>query len=264
MKNQYFGDINDYRKYGLLRAIAGPGRLRTAICWALTESDGRTDGARTGYLQDPAEWAHYDPDLFCFLRRHVLGKGRRDVEVLERTSLIPNCSYFTERMPREEQPRDQFFERFLTFASDADLLFFDPDNGLGVKSVPRGSRNSDKYVYVSELQLAFSRGHSLLVYQHFPRSSRNMFINRIAQTVVPALGANLVMSFATSHVVFLLFPQPDHLAELEDVASALEERWTGQVRVGLNEPGRRGSRAGFPSWLCGKEATSAVPPLAAG
>jgi hypothetical protein len=25
MKNQYFGDVNDYRKYGLLRLLTGPG-----------------------------------------------------------------------------------------------------------------------------------------------------------------------------------------------------------------------------------------------
>jgi len=32
MKNQYFGDINDYRKYGLLRTLTG-GQIKTAVCW---------------------------------------------------------------------------------------------------------------------------------------------------------------------------------------------------------------------------------------
>jgi len=35
MKNQYFGDINDYRKYGLLRCFAEAG-LNIGVCWMLT------------------------------------------------------------------------------------------------------------------------------------------------------------------------------------------------------------------------------------
>jgi len=31
MKDQYFGDINDYRKYGLLRAIVRSSELRIMV-----------------------------------------------------------------------------------------------------------------------------------------------------------------------------------------------------------------------------------------
>lgn len=44
MKNQYFGDINDYLKYGLLRVIAKKTGLRVAVCWMPTPDDGHTDG----------------------------------------------------------------------------------------------------------------------------------------------------------------------------------------------------------------------------
>ena len=47
MKDQYFGDINDYRKYGLLRAIIRAGRLRILVAWMLTVDDGSTDGKYT-------------------------------------------------------------------------------------------------------------------------------------------------------------------------------------------------------------------------
>jgi hypothetical protein len=40
MKNQYFGDINDYRKYGLLRILSDEGSMRTGVCWMLTRDDG--------------------------------------------------------------------------------------------------------------------------------------------------------------------------------------------------------------------------------
>jgi len=39
MKNQYFGDINDYRKYGLLRGLSNKGEISTLVCWMLTENE---------------------------------------------------------------------------------------------------------------------------------------------------------------------------------------------------------------------------------
>ena len=53
MKVQYFGDVNDYRKYILLRRISS--ELKIGVCWMLTPDDGRPDGANRGYLTDPAQ-----------------------------------------------------------------------------------------------------------------------------------------------------------------------------------------------------------------
>ena len=53
MKNQYFGDVNDYKKYGLLRYLGRSGRSNLAVCWSLTEDDSRSDGSRVRYLNDP-------------------------------------------------------------------------------------------------------------------------------------------------------------------------------------------------------------------
>ena len=44
MKNQYVGDVNDYRKYGLIRALIGDQDIKVGVCWMLTAPDGRTDG----------------------------------------------------------------------------------------------------------------------------------------------------------------------------------------------------------------------------
>lgn len=44
MKGQYFGDINDYRKYGLLRALQSSGEGSLLVAWMLTPDDGRPDG----------------------------------------------------------------------------------------------------------------------------------------------------------------------------------------------------------------------------
>ena len=75
MKNQYFGDVNDYRKYGLLRLLAGGGTLRIGVCWMLTPNDSGPDGKKTEYLDDRNrdEWQCYDHELYEFLRRKVHG-----------------------------------------------------------------------------------------------------------------------------------------------------------------------------------------------
>lgn len=59
MKNQYFGDINDYQKFGILRAVADAS-LRTMVCWMLTRDDKKTDkrrdGLRLSCLDKPDIW----------------------------------------------------------------------------------------------------------------------------------------------------------------------------------------------------------------
>lgn len=36
MKNQYFGDVRDFFKYGVLRGLAPDGGESLAVCWMLT------------------------------------------------------------------------------------------------------------------------------------------------------------------------------------------------------------------------------------
>lgn len=63
MKNQYCGDVNAYRKYGLLRCFS-EARFALGICWVLTSDGTSSDGQKTRYLQEPAAWRGYDPELF--------------------------------------------------------------------------------------------------------------------------------------------------------------------------------------------------------
>jgi hypothetical protein len=80
MKNEFFGDINDYKKYGLLRILSGGGRARVAVCWMLTADSGGGNGKRIGYLQKPNKWDHFDHNLFYALQQAVccLRRPKRD------------------------------------------------------------------------------------------------------------------------------------------------------------------------------------------
>ena len=100
MKNPYFGDINDYRKYGLLRSVLAASRMSLFVAWMLTEDDGSSDGGRIDYLQEPERWSRFDPELFETLRKAVIEEGRRDVKVLEQSGLLSPAYYFREPVPQ--------------------------------------------------------------------------------------------------------------------------------------------------------------------
>jgi len=210
MKNQYFGDINDYKKYSLLRLLSGHGQIETALCWVLTEDDNRTDGSKTRYLEQPEKWQNYDPILYEYLREQVLDKGIRDVSYIEQDDIIPNCRFYKELIYDAVESRENFFSGFLEFAKGADLVFFDPDNGIEIKSIPRGRKSSSKYVYWDEVKASYLAGHSLMIYQHFPRRPREPFLRALVHKFKDFVGAHQVFSYCTYHVAFLLIPQPHH------------------------------------------------------
>jgi len=232
VKNQYFGDVNDYRKYGLLRVLSHETGLRCLTAWMLTPNDDRPDGGFTRYLADPEKWRNYDPVLFDTLRDAVLVRGERDVAVLESSGLLPDAEFFSEIVPDQPSERASWFHRLLTVSPDNGLVFLDPDNGIEVMSKPIGSKGSSKHVYWRELAALFQQGASLLVYQHFPRRQRDEFTAELATRLSRELGISRVLTFSTSNVLFLLAPQPRHELGLCVSAESVARNWQGQFLVG--------------------------------
>jgi len=231
MKNQYFGDINDYKKYSLLRLLSGQGEIKTAVCWVLTEDDSSSDGKRTTYLEKPEIWRKYDPIVYQHLREHVIDQGVRNVSTIEHHNILPNCCFYGDVISDDIKSRDHFFKKFLKFAKGVDLVFFDPDNGLEVKSVPRGKRKSSKYIYWSEVEASYKSGHSLLLYQHFPRMSRESFIYGLVQRFKELEHIPSVFSYCTYHVAFLLIPQPKHEKLFDSNTAQISRNWGDIIRV---------------------------------
>lgn len=231
MKNQYFGDINDYKKYSLLRILSGNGQIETVVCWVLTEDDTRADGSRIRYLQQPDRWQSYDPILYEHLREHVLERGLRDVSAIEQADVLPNSRFYKEYLHDDIDLRDEFFHKFLKFAQGADLVFYDPDNGLEVKSVPRGKKKSSKYIYWSEVEASYKSGHSLLIYQHFPRKPREPFLRSLLRKFKTLDGMRHVFSYCTDHVVFFLIPRPDHEDLFTKRNREISARWGEKIVV---------------------------------
>jgi len=208
MKVQYFGDVNDYWKYILLRRIACG--LKLGICWMLTPDDERADGAKRGYLQQTAAWRSFDPDLFDFLRCVQNPPTEDCFRKLEVQCMIPGASFFAKIVPQAKDERRQFHEECRSAFKECEMVFFDPDNGLEVQSHPRGQARACKYIFYDELAAHYKDGRSVLVYQHFPRRDREAFLVDTSTCLAAGLAGAEVTIIQTAHVAFLGAVRPEH------------------------------------------------------
>ena len=229
MKNQYFGDVNDYRKYGLLRILTDNGKLNTGICWMLTPDDSRRDGKFIQYLDQPEKWRKYDPDLFDYLESCLKVDKTRNVNRLSNTSILPSTKYYTDILYDDIYEQNIYFSEMLGRFKDMDLIFVDPDNGMEIKSKKRGQKDSCKFLYWDHLINAYEENHSILVYQHFIRENRDTFIKRIAVEMHNKSGAKEIYSFSTSNVIFFLASQENHIKHFEQQIKRISDVWRGQI-----------------------------------
>lgn len=96
MQDNYVGDIGDYGKYGLLRAVSNEG-LSLAVNWYLTtpQKPGKQDdGKYVSYLAEPERYRHCDPALFDSLAS-LVREGRRSIEAVEKNGIL-NAAFYGE------------------------------------------------------------------------------------------------------------------------------------------------------------------------
>lgn len=104
MKHQYFGDVNDYVKYGLLRCFAEAG-FQVGVCWMLTPNDGRPDGRKIMYLSRPEKWKCHDPTLFAALSEVVAKPNGRHIRHIKTRGLNPRAQFFSNIVPDHNAAR---------------------------------------------------------------------------------------------------------------------------------------------------------------
>jgi len=237
MKNQYFGDINDYNKYGLLRSIESASDLRLLVAWMLTPDDGSTDGEFIEYLGEPRKWREYDYSLYEGLVQLMGGSSDRSVSLIEESRILIGCSFFSEYVPDQKTRREAWFSSLLKASESRDLVFLDPDNGLEIKSRPYGRKYSSKFLYWREVSDLWASGKSLLIYQHFIREKREVFIHRMLKSLYEFAEGSVVEAFSTSHVVFLMALQPEHKHFRDPIIEKINGAWEGQIKHwGLRAP----------------------------
>ena len=173
MQDRYVGDIGDFVKYGLLRAIGGGKSL--GVAWYLHPNDGPVgDGRHTAYLRDSDQWRHLDADLFDALGELV--PDRRAVANIQESGILGDAVFAADRLavddirsPDRERWRQQWFDRTRSQLAACDLVFADPDNGLfpDARFNPR-RRESAKRIPLSEA-MGLAEGRAAVIYHHNTR-----------------------------------------------------------------------------------------------
>jgi pimeloyl-ACP methyl ester carboxylesterase len=182
-------------------------------------------------LSKPAQWRRFDPKLYDQLHDLLKADLARRVTLAKDWGLIPRATYFEEVLGDGAGWRTTYFARANTVLEDCNLWFYDPDIGIEIDSIPVGRTGSSQYVYWTELRDAFQRGHSLLIYQQFPRVNRDRFIPFLANRLAEELGSRHVVCFRTAHVAFFLVGQERHADNLAAATVEIGARWPGQIEV---------------------------------
>ena len=177
MQNRYVGDIGDYVKYGLLRALAGKSKL--GIAWYLFPDESHNeDGRYTSYLKEPQTWKHFDPKLFARLQA-IVANNERLVSTVEISGLLPHTIFSNEQLccmidsVRDRRLwRQEWFDRVMKKLSDCDIIFADPDNGLCEDNIFSLARRKDWKRLPLQEAYALSRGRTAIFYHHNTRRKR--------------------------------------------------------------------------------------------
>jgi len=194
MQNCYVGDVGDFGKYGLLRALCLPGSdasraLSLGVVWYLVPDEGRNaDGKHTSYLDptraDIARYRDCDPLLYDTLAK-IVDRKARNVTSIRNSGILPaRTVFFEEPLTFDGMPgigpaarearlrhRGEWLQHALEATAGCDVVFVDPDNGLEVKT-QRHARRGPKHVFFDELVPYLQRGQSLVIYHHMGRNRK--------------------------------------------------------------------------------------------
>ncbi len=173
MQDQYVGDVGDFVKFGLLRAISTGKCL--GVAWYLHSNAG-PDGKHTEYLMRPEEFRHLDETLFDELKK-LRSTNDLSVKAIEKSGILENAVFagsplaITNVNVRERTDwRCKWFERVGDQLSDCELVFADPDNGLFPDNTFKPTRKeSAKRIPLTEAMALAQKGRPAIIYHHNTR-----------------------------------------------------------------------------------------------
>ncbi|HBL39154.1 TPA: hypothetical protein DDZ10_00575 [Candidatus Uhrbacteria bacterium] len=219
MKNQYFGDFGDYQKFSLLKHLRDFGGFRILVHWMKTKDDGTRDGKHIAYLEKPQTWDGYDKDVYYFLKAHR-DKNERDLALFENSAHALGISFANDHI--EDSANRLRLMESLSKDKNSEIVFFDPDNGIEVKSMTE--QNKHKYVLWSEIDTAYRSEKSVLIYQHFSRMNRDKFIDEKVKDMVVHFSIEPFV-IQVKHSVYFLLPQKKHVMKIKKALQDYNNSW---------------------------------------
>ena len=230
MQNRYTGDIGDFSKLGLLRALSNAG-FSIGLNWYLTPNETHNEeGKHTEYLCQAEQYRFLDSQLFDELK-DIIDSGSRAVSAMEKTEIL-EAKFFSEILDfptssKIREVRDGWHSRALHELKGKDIVCLDPDNGLIVPSAT-GTRRENKYVLREELHDYYQQGSSVVYYQHKARRKDEYYREQFAALMSDYPGAeSLVLKFkTTSQRYYMFIMQPQHKEKVkETILEMLTAGW---------------------------------------
>ena len=233
MKNQYFGDVGDYGKYGLLRFLSKQG-VTVAINWYLTANDESNDGNIRSYLEKEKNRL-YDPELFDVLKE-LCEHNEKNVRCFAEYRMIPGATYFAKTVEpvlssltisSKRAARNMWHQEALAVCAGFDLVFLDPDNGLRF-GAPSAKKDAIKFVYSSEVADYYERGQDVVYYCHKGRRTDAQWEK--AKYIMQKQCPNAILMGMTYHrgtqrsYIFVVHPEREKLY-CELLKDFLETAW---------------------------------------
>jgi hypothetical protein len=197
----------------------------------LTPDEPRSYARRIDFLAEEQHARRCDPPLFDCLCDAV-ARDERSVSVLEHAKLLPGARFVSGFLGSSPSERTEYFTRAARALAGLQLVFFDSEIGLQVRSVPYGAAESEKYLFWTELESFWKAGCSVLVYQQYRREDRAMFRETLTEELRRRTRAPLIAAISTARVLFLLAGQGAHEPMLRDALARVRRNWKGHLDVG--------------------------------
>ena len=227
MQDSYVGDIGDYGKYGLLRAVCAQG-LSLSVNWyrvAPKDKGLQDDGKYIQYLSNPIKYREYDPALFDALHHIVMIEEDRRIERIEQAQLFP-AQFYAELVGKD---RVGWHRKALEQTRDTDTIFLDPDNGLETQSMFCRGKATEKHVKWTELCDYYTRGQNVILYQHRPQmTKKEVCIEKVMQFQKKGLIADgvLLLEFPKyTNRYYFIFYHKGYEEKLEAVCAFMAKQW---------------------------------------
>ena len=175
MQHHFVGDVGDFGKYGLLRALTGTRpvdepRLSLGVVWYLPAgaTGSAADGQKLSYLNEPNRFRSCDPRLFDALGQLFDGGGR-SLAAVEASGILGDSTVcFDGPVPQDQRSRQRWFQQAAQAVQGRDVVFLDPDKGL---APPSAGLSSTEHAYVHELEAFVRGGETVVVYHHLGRTA---------------------------------------------------------------------------------------------
>ena len=186
MRDQYAGDVSDVLKFAFLRGLARSDET-LGIAWYYSPGDdGRPDGRHLEWRDEPA-WRLLDEKLHSGLSM----LPERSIAALERASIWPDAVLFHREPVPSISDRHAWAIHKRHTLEGADLVFLDPDNGVGAES--------KKHATFNEVRLLRRPGRAI-VFISFPGKSmkHDLFLERLHARLIAEADATTAITLRTN------------------------------------------------------------------